>query len=233
MKKRNKFNKEESDEDEDETSWQDSYSDLMTDLLAIFVILFSFAMMNQAIIAYRASSAQKPKAVAESSAIQQTLPDEDNFNSLIESIRSYINEAGLSEQLSVSKQGSNLILLRAKSSVFFETGLADVKPDAEPILEGISKILTRYSDSIKMVRIEGHTDNRPINNKVFNSNWELSTARAVNVLKKLAEISPLGSDKFSAVGYAEFHPIANNDTAANMAKNRRVDFIIETAGDQK
>ncbi|HBM81310.1 MAG TPA: flagellar motor protein MotB, partial [Clostridiaceae bacterium] len=70
-------------------------------------------------------------------------------------------------------------------------------------------------------------DNRPINNKQFKSNWELSTSRAVNVLKRLLEISKLGPEKFSAVGYGEFHPIANNNTATGRTQNRRVDFIIE------
>ena len=84
-----------------------------------------------------------------------------------------------------------------------------------------------------MVRIEGHTDNRPMHSRQFQSNWELSTSRAVNVLKHLAESSPIEPAKFSAVGYSEFHPIADNRTEAGKAKNRRVDFIIETMSDTK
>ncbi|HBM74997.1 MAG TPA: flagellar motor protein MotB, partial [Clostridiaceae bacterium] len=81
-------------------------------------------------------------------------------------------------------------------------------------------------------RIEGHTDNRPINNEQFDSNWELSTSRAVNVLRRLLDISKIKPDKFSAVGYGEFHPIADNNTASGRAQNRRVDFIIETAANE-
>lgn len=225
MKSENKFNRSEADDgDEDENSWQNSYSDLMTDLLAIFVILFSFAMMSQASVAFK----QKR---AEASIKEQILPYQEAHNSIFESIEAYINEEGLSEQLSVTDQGNNIILLRAKSSVFFDSGQAGIKPNAEPILDNISQIIKKYSDSIKMVRIEGHTDNRPMHNNQFDSNWELSTTRAVNVLRRLLEISKLKSEKLSAVGYGEFHPIADNATEDGKAINRRVDFIIETVDD--
>ena len=87
-----------------------------------------------------------------------------------------------------------------------------------------------------MIRIEGHTDDVPISTKQFNSNWALSTSRAVSVLARLLEISEISPDRFSAVGYGEFHPIAGNNTAKGRAQNRRVDFIInvgkETVQDQ-
>lgn len=226
MKRDSKFNNSDNDENDDddgEGSWQNSYSDLMTDLLAIFVVLLSFAMMKQAMASSISESKQKSNAVAEISVIEQT-----RKNSIIESVRSYINEIGLSEKLSVTEQGSTQILLRAESSIFFESGSADIKPESKAILYGISKILTKHSKSIKMVRIEGHTDNRPIHTEQFNSNWELSTSRAVNVLRELSEISKIGNDKFSAVGYAEYHPVADNTTESGRLKNRRVDFIIET-----
>lgn len=231
---------EDDDDEEEEASWQDSYSDLMTDLLAIFVILFSFAMMSQAASAISAKTAreQNTAPMTESVVIlpsqngllpsQNSVPvKKEEFNELYENIKAYIEEAGLSEQLSVTKQGEVQILLRVADSVFFDSGKADIHEAAKPLLGKISEILTEYEASINIIRIEGHTDNRPINTREFASNWELSTSRAVNVLRRILEISGLEPKKLSAVGYSEFYPVAENDSDSGRAKNRRVDFFIE------
>lgn len=249
MRRGHKFNSSEG-EDEEEANWQDSYSDLMTDLLAIFVVLFSFAMLSQSVALSRAVAAQQKKIVVfEESALQSVLPGEDGIlsgdeymqnalnseetseDNFVDSLNDYINENGLSEQMSATKQESNQILLRVGGSVLFEPGRADISSNAEQLLLKLSGILSVHTDTIKIVRIEGHTDDLPMNSELYNSNWELSTFRAVNVLKRMIEISELKSEKFSAVGYGEFHPIVDNDTAANRATNRRVDFIIETIPD--
>lgn len=220
------------EEDGDEANWQDSYSDLMTDLLAIFVVLFSFAMMSQAVENSKASAAQNKIVEIEGVAIlpneSGVLPEQDNLNSLIKLINDYISEEGLSDQMSAVKQGENQILLRVAGSFLFNSGKSDINSSADPLLGRISQILIEYEDFIKMIRIEGHTDDRPIkNSSLFDSNWDLSTSRAVNVLRRLSEISMIEPQKFSAVGYGEFHPIVGNDTEENRARNRRVDFIIE------
>ncbi|WP_455717037.1 OmpA family protein [Anaerosporobacter sp.] len=252
MKPRSKFSSEHDDGDDEETGWQDSYSDLMTDLLAIFVILFAFAMMSQAIEASKTKSASSniidistESVLAGSDGVMNgedsvlngedsilseedsEMSEEESFNSLYEHMKSYIKEAGLSEQLSVSKIGNKQILLRVAASVFFDSGQAEINASSESLLSIISEILVKYDGSTKMIRIEGHTDNRPIKTSQFDSNWELSTTRAVNVLRWLLEESELDPKKLSAVGYSEFYPIANNKTEAGRAKNRRVDFFIE------
>jgi chemotaxis protein MotB len=241
MRSNNRFNG--SDEDEDnETGWQDSYSDLMTDLLAIFVILFAFAMMSQAIQIQRTrevsiqSSNEKvfdsdmlPGEESVLSSNNDTVPDEESFNKLYEAIKTHIEENGLSDQLKVTKVSEEQILLRVSDSVFFDTGRADIHTEAEPLLNRISEMFIMYKDSIKMIRIEGHTDIRPIKSKQFDSNWELSTTRAVNVLRRLLEITELEPKQFSAVGYGENYPIADNNTEEGMHKNRRVDFFIESS----
>ena len=76
------------------------------------------------------------------------------------------------------------------------------------------------------VIVSGHADSRPVISNQFPSNWELSSTRAVNVVKYMLAASKLSPEQFSAVSYAEFHPIADNDSVEGMAKNRRVDFII-------
>jgi chemotaxis protein MotB len=77
------------------------------------------------------------------------------------------------------------------------------------------------------VRVEGHADNVPINTPQFPSNWELSAARAVNVLRYLAYEGKLPAKKLSAVGFGEYHPVESNDTPEGRRKNRRVEFYFE------
>ncbi|WP_312445846.1 OmpA family protein [Lacrimispora sp.] len=108
-----------------------------------------------------------------------------------------------------------------------ENNLDDLTDAAEPVLQKISEILVTYQDSFRMVRIEGHTDNRPINTHIYDSNWELSTSRAVNVLRWLLETSGIEAKKFSAIGYSEYYPVDDNSTNEGKRKNRRVDFFIE------
>jgi chemotaxis protein MotB len=82
------------------------------------------------------------------------------------------------------------------------------------------------SFSENSIRIEGHTDNDPISTPLFPSNWELSSARATNVLRFLIEKTKLKAENLSAVGYGEFHPLLPNTSKENKAKNRRVDIVI-------
>ncbi|WP_313152967.1 OmpA/MotB family protein [Lacrimispora sp.] len=224
-----RFHRIEEEYEEDEASWQDSYSDLMTDLLAIFVILFAFAMMNQA-LTIQENKREKEATAASQAAVQQQNNLESNaeeFNKLYEYIKAYIEEEQLTDELSVTKLGNDQILLRVAASVFFDSGRAEIDDAAEPVLQKISEILVTYQDSFRMVRIEGHTDNRPINTHIYDSNWELSTSRAVNVLRWLLETSGIEAKKFSAIGYSEYYPVDDNSTNEGKRKNRRVDFFIE------
>lgn len=225
----NRFHRIEEDEGEDEASWQDSYSDLMTDLLAIFVILFAFAMMNQALTIQENKREKEAAAVSQAAALQRDdfKSGSEEFNKLYEYIKTYIEEEQLTDQLSVTKLGNKEILLRIAASVLFDSGRAEINEDAEPVLQRISEILVTYQGSFKMVRIEGHTDNRPINTHIYDSNWELSTSRAVNVLRWLLETSGIEAKKFSAIGYSEYYPVEDNSTYDGRSKNRRVDFFIE------
>jgi chemotaxis protein MotB len=96
------------------------------------------------------------------------------------------------------------------------------------MLKNVSNIFVEYDSIIKMIRIEGHTDNKQIHTAQFPSNWELSIARASNVLRYFLEGSQIEDRKFSAVGYGEYHPVADNNTREGRAENRRVDFLIES-----
>ena len=251
------------DDDDEEASWLESYSDLVTDLMAIFVVLFSFAMMNQAIVAYNQAQTSMHD-ISSSIAIleggrtannqQDSSRSNDSNNSgsagsssssssagaaankenianvslqeLEESLAAYIDEANLSDYLSISQQGENTVLLRMSASILFDSGQAIITQEARVILDRISDVLSDYGEAIELIEVEGHADTQPINTALFPSNWELSSTRAVNVVKFILQTSGLQPEQLSAVGYAGFHPIADNDTVDGMAKNRRVDFII-------
>jgi len=106
---------------------------------------------------------------------------------------------------------------------FFESGSATMKPESEPAFDRIATLLRERGFRI---RIEGHTDNVPIHTARFSSNWELSTARATELIRLLIVRDGFDPNHLSAAGYAEFHPVASNSTAEGRGANRRVDIIV-------
>jgi chemotaxis protein MotB len=109
---------------------------------------------------------------------------------------------------------------------FFDSGSAAIKPESLPALDRIASILAIRTCRL---RIEGHTDNVPIHTAQMTSNWELSTARATEVIRVLIIGHRFAPERLSAAGYAEFHPVASNLTAQGRAQNRRVDIVILNA----
>ncbi len=106
---------------------------------------------------------------------------------------------------------------------FFESGSAKLKSSSRPAFQRIVALLAARHCR---VRIEGHTDNVPIHNSRFASNWELSTARATQLVRLMMTKSDFAPERLSAAGYAAYHPVAGNDTAEGRAQNRRVDLVI-------
>lgn len=106
---------------------------------------------------------------------------------------------------------------------FFESGSAQMKSASQGALDRIAGML-RQRDY--RVRIEGHTDNAPIHTAQFPSNWELSTARATEIVRLLIVKDGFSPDRLSAAGYAEYHPVAVNRTAEGRGMNRRVDIVV-------
>lgn len=123
-------------------------------------------------------------------------------------------------RLYTNKEG---LVISLEEVGFFASGSAVLKPQAIPTLAKIAAILAHVPENI---RVEGHTDNVPIHNKQFASNWQLSTARATEVLNLLITRFGIEPSRLSAAGYAQFHPVASNATAAGRATNRRVDVVV-------
>jgi chemotaxis protein MotB len=111
--------------------------------------------------------------------------------------------------------------------VLFDSGQAQVKPDGIKVLKQVGDILKTVED--KQIRIEGHTDNVPISAKLqsrYKTNWELSTARATNVVRYLIDHGGVNRQYLSAVGYADTRPIASNDSDEGRSSNRRIEIVL-------
>jgi len=106
---------------------------------------------------------------------------------------------------------------------FFDSGSAELRPTSEDAVRRIAEMLSAQPNDI---RIEGHTDNVPIHNSHFASNWELSTARATEMIRLFITHYNFPATRLSAAGYAEYHPVAANQSAEGRAQNRRVDIVV-------
>ena len=121
------------------------------------------------------------------------------------------------------RMGRDGLVISLREAGFFDSGSATPKPSSLPTLRQIAQTLgqTPYD-----IRIEGHTDNVPIHTAEFDSNWELSSARATRIARIFIGLKAIPPGRISAAGYAEFHPVASNDTAEGRAENRRVDLVV-------
>jgi chemotaxis protein MotB len=120
--------------------------------------------------------------------------------------------------LHASAEGLTLSL---QEGGFFDSGSAEIRPNAIATLETLAASLPATP-----LRIEGHTDNLPMKSALYASNWELSSARASAIARFLLDRSHANPTQLSVAGYAEFHPVATNDTPEGRAKNRRVDIVF-------
>jgi chemotaxis protein MotB len=121
------------------------------------------------------------------------------------------------------QMGRDGLVISLREAGFFSSGSAIPKPESLGTLRQIAAALGRTPYSL---RIEGHTDNIPIHTAEFDSNWELSSARATRIARLFLGLKALPPARISAAGYAEFHPVASNDTAEGRANNRRVDLVV-------
>ena len=137
-----------------------------------------------------------------------------------EYIRNLNAESGIG--VALNKNGA---LITLEDSLLFKVGVAEIEPGGFEVLDKVIKGVDRIASHI---RIEGHTDNLSIKTEEFPSNWELSTARAVNVLKYFIYKGNIPAKIVSAVGYGASKPVCNNLTTENRAQNRRVEIVLET-----
>ena len=238
-KKRGKPHDEELNE-----AWLLPYSDLMTLLLALFIALFAMSQTDsskmQALAqaftaAFNMGGPSFFSGMGPTTAMPNTpttasdstnaayMQENENLREAQEKIEQYVKENNLQDQVSteLSEEG---LMIRLKEKALFASGSAALQGQAEQIVPVIAAILSSLPER---VTISGHTDNVPISTAQFPSNWELSSARAVSLMRGLMGVQPsLNPARFSALGYSEYRPIASNDTEEGRAQNRRVEVFI-------
>lgn len=213
--------------------WQIVYTGFVLILLCFFIMLCSFASMQEEKIIRFVQSFESAISIFSGGLsfesgkdVLNPTPDITDKNSeiarILEELETLINNLGLPKEINsfISDKG---IVMSLSDTVLFESGVARISEEAIPILEKVGSIMTKTACDIQ---IEGHTDNFPINSGRFPSNWELSTARAVNVLRFFLEKVKIFPERLTAVGFGEFQPLFPNDTPEHMAKNRRVEIVF-------
>lgn len=228
--------------DEDDAGggeWLATYGDLVTLLLCFFVLLYSMSTIDnqkfrKAVSALNSIGIQGQSGNVNSNVgdsisnfdIYNAIDVQQEMDNIYSKVKELVDSRDLSKDVQV-EQVSAGVLLRFKDEILFDVAQADLKPNAKNTLQKLGEILRAYDKSI---RIEGHTDNVPINTSRFRSNWELSTARAISVVRYFTEELPADQrivpTKFEVSGYGEYHPIANNDSEQNKQKNRRIEITI-------
>lgn len=209
--------------------WMVTYSDMMSLLLTFFILLFSMSTISSDKFDNIMSSFQSILSGSKSDSI---LYDGDNLIDLHEEliqteemydkVSDYLEDQDLGSDVSVSMDSKG-IFVEMKDAILFESGRAELKPEGIEVLKKLEGLISDFDNELV---IEGHTDNVPMTSGRFPSNWELSTARAVTVVRYLSESLDIDPGRLSAVGYGEYRPIKPNDTAENRAANRRVNILI-------
>lgn len=149
--------------------------------------------------------------------------DQKELEDMQQAFQSFAEENGIESRVSTELDDRGLVV-KLREGVLYESGSADLNEDAATLARDISKMFE--AEVPRTIYIEGHTDNVPTNQSEYPTNWELSSARAINFMKIILENSELDPRKFSATGYGEYRPIAANDTKQGRSENRRVEIVI-------
>lgn len=211
--------------------WMTTFSDLMSLLLTFFILLFSmssvssdkFNNMASSLNSVFSSSGGGSESILEHQEVildmsQQYIENKDMY----EKVSEYLDGAGLEDDISVGLDSKG-VFVEMKEAILFEPGSATLKDEGLDVLKKLEGLIGNFKNDLV---VEGYTDDVPMSSPKFPTNWELSTARAVSVVRYLSEMEGVEPERLSAVGYGEYRPIKPNDSAENRASNRRVNILI-------
>ena len=208
--------------------WVISYADFVTVLVAVFMVLWIGSNLNIS------DNISDKKIVQNTQKQEQTGP-----NHLIDGVKNPSDSKEI-KIIEFEKTASDLnfalkdkkqtqiikndakITIRLSEGVLFDEGSAIIKADSAQTLDILADELKKNN---KQIQIEGHSDNLPVVGGKYSSNWELSSARAINILNYLIS-KGVDKTRLSAIGYADNKPVAQNNTEEGRSKNRRVDIVI-------
>ncbi len=203
-----------------------TYADVITLLLGLFIILYTISNIDikkydKIKYAFENSFSSRSRKI-----IDLNTKSGDLIVTPVDELRNHLrqliteNDYGKVIKLEENEHG---IIIHILDEILFASGSADLNKNSLQMLNKIASLLNKIPNEI---RIEGHTDNVPINTSSFPSNWHLSVMRALNTAYYLINNENLKAERVSIVGNSEYKPIASNETASGRAQNRRVDIVI-------
>ncbi|MFH2202949.1 MAG: flagellar motor protein MotB [Elusimicrobiota bacterium] len=182
-------------------AWLFPYADLMTELVCFFVILYALSAALD-------PAAQKGK----------------------EEIDKVMDEQGVAGEVTLTKEGLRVSMTEEGGFSFFESGFAELTPKMRETLAKMAVPLKGMAEQNKMILVEGYTDNIPIHNDYFWSNWELSTARATSVVEYFINERGFPPACMAAMGFGEHQPKCKENSHECRSRNRRVEFLVRSPG---
>ncbi len=219
-------------------AWMCTFADLMSLLMCFFVLLLSFAVMDQQKYKLVAGAMKDAFGVQREKPVEAEQKGNEMISSNFETVPLQI-QMELAKYFSEDVAGGDIetefdpygLVLRIKGNVAFESGQATLRKEFLPLLDKIGRLAQRAA---LMVEVSGHTDNVPLrqDQSTFNSNWSLSAARAVAGVEYLIEKFQLPPSRLAAIGYAYGQPLDTNNTPEGRARNRRVEFKIKPGATQ-
>lgn len=214
--------------------WEVTYTGFILIMLCFFIMLCSFATIEEAKVMQFVRSFSRAvniltgglKFVSGSEVLNPSgdiVDKKSEIAKLMKKLEEEAEAAGFGRgeiMITRTKEG---LAMRLAEKVLFQRGSAEISDGAKPLLEKVANIAAGAGADI---RIEGHTCDLPVKGGRFQSNWELSAARAVNVLRFFTAVASIREDRISAVGYGEYRPLYPNDTEENRSRNRRVEIVF-------
>lgn len=245
MKARGSQRKLATGEQENHERWLVSYADFITLLFAFFVVMYAISSINAGKYRVLAESLEKafqhqpgqnggkaaePIQVGKPPRTFEPIELDDSLGKeavRLEQISDQLEEVlapYIEEDLIAVERTRFWVAVEMKSSMLFASGSAKLDQAADPVLIKLAEVVRQMPDN--PVQVEGHTDNVPIGNQQFPSNWELSAARAASVVRRLIRYG-VAPARLAAVGYGEYHPVADNASEAGRYRNRRVVMVLQ------
>ena len=211
--------------------WLLTYADMITLMLALFIILFAMSNISRVKVQEFAKQVsagfnnpwsvnQPPNGGANG---QQSFEASSSIPAIQKELEKYVKENHLEQQVQVHSEARGLVVTLLSDKSYYNSGSAQMRPETLKVLDGVAPLLKRSKNQIA---VEGYTDNVPISTYQFPTNWELSAARAVGVVRYLSEHDGIIPTRLEAADFGEFHPRNGNATPAERQANRRVDIVL-------
>lgn len=226
-------------------AWLATYADTITLLLTFFILLYSISAVDSQKLHQLSKALQGSlkgtdditelkdlkdlKVAIKDDNSQSTSKDgksssesKSDYDQLSDKLNKVIEKNGLTKIVKVREEDRGIVL-QLDETILFDSGKADLKEKSKEVLNTITGII---KDTKNDILVEGHTDNVPMHNAQFKSNWDLSTERAVSVVRYFIDNEGISPMRFAVKGYGEFKPLVDNSTPENRAINRRVDILV-------